>query len=579
MGANLMPRSPGPRLQFSDHLHQEKYRLPGEDYAEKCIRVAKRLCDTQWHYQQYVEMTQGMRFLEAGRIQAAMGAPKAVTPYNCYVSGTIEDSFVEGEGSIMQRATEAAQTLRLGGGIGYDFSTLRHNGALIKKLLSYSTGPVSFMGIYNAICLCIASAGHRRGAQMGVLRIDHPDIEEFIEAKGNADKLTGFNISVAVTDEFMHCLEYQQPFHLRWKGEVIKTVDPETLWAKIMSHAWDWAEPGVIFIDTINRMNNLWYCETIASTNPCGEQPLPPHGACLLGSFNLAKYIKPMGLGLCYDFDWELLRSDVPLAVRALDNVIDQAIYPLPAQETEAKSKRRMGLGITGLANAAEAMGFSYGSNRFLEFELGVLEVLRDEAYRASVELAKEKGPFELFDAVKYGQGQFIKTLPEDIRFDIARHGIRNSHLTSIAPTGTISFCADYVSSGIEPVFEYEATRTVNMPNGVMDVDVSDYAYREWGVKGKLAADVTAQEHIEVLAVAAAKVDSAVSKTCNVDGTMEHSEFQNLYRQAWRRGAKGCTTFNKDGKRMGIMVKAEKEEAEDNATCFIDPETGRRDCS
>lgn len=578
-----MIKEPGPKLAFSEILHSEKYRInKSETFREAIGRVAACLKDDDDHFKVFRDITMDLRFLAAGRVQAAMGAPKAVTPYNCYVSGTIEDSFVEGPGSIMERAKEAAQTMRMGGGIGYDFSTLRPNGDLIRKLQSQSTGPISFMNIYDAICRCVASSGHRRGAQMGVLRIDHPDVEEFVLVKNDLTKLTGFNISLAITDEFMQCLQDKKPFPLKFEGRTYRQIDPVALWEMIMRSTWDYGEPGVLFIDTINRMNNLWYCETIAATNPCGEQPLPPHGACLLGSFNLTRYIRDEG-SKAFSFDWDQFLEDIPPVVRAMDNVIDRALYPLPQQQMEALSKRRMGLGITGLANAAEALGFQYGSPGFIDFELQILEALREGTYMASINLAKEKGSFPKFDADMFLAGDFAKTLPENIRHGIRKHGIRNSHLTSIAPTGTISFTADYVSSGIEPVYEYEGKRIVNMPDGQVTVDVSDYGYREFGVKGKLTHSVTAQEHIDVLAAASNLVDSAVSKTCNVNGSMDWEDFKGLYEQAWERGCKGCTTFNKDGKRAGILLGKEDpdepQSEEPEIACFIDPHTGQKECT
>ncbi len=573
-----MVHRPGPQLVFSDQLHAEKYRLPGEDFREGVNRSASALKDDDEHFHVLREILLDMRFMFAGRIQAAMGAPKQVTAYNCFVSGTIDDSFIEGSGSIMQRASEAAQTMRMGGGIGYDFSTLRPRGSIISKLQSRSSGPVSFMTIYDAICRCIASSGHRRGAQMGVMRIDHPDVEEFIRAKQNTTELTGFNLSLAVTDEFMRCLATGEAFPLKWEGRKYREVDPGALWEALMRATWDWGEPGVLFIDTINRHNNLWYCEEIAATNPCGEQPLPPHGACLLGSFNLVKYVTAPTALLHGDryFNWDQLREDVPPVVRAMDNVVDRALYPLSQQRTEALAKRRMGLGVTGLANAAEVLGYPYGSADFLEFQLHVLEVLRDAAYLASVDLASEKGSFPKFDRDMFLAGEHAKTLSDEVRGAIHRHGLRNSHLTSIAPTGTISFCADYVSSGIEPVFEYEGQRLVNMPDGQRLVEVSDYGFREFGVRGRLAADVTAQEHIDVLAAASVLVDSSVSKTCNVDDSMPWESFKGLYQQAWERGCKGCTTFNRDGKRMGMLLS--KVDSESDAVCHIDPVSGQRDC-
>lgn len=605
----------GPQVPYSQELHAQKYRGSGESFREAMNRIAAALKDDDQHFADFRDALLGMRFLPAGRIQSAMGSTRQVTPYNCYVSGTISDSFVDGEGSIMARAAEAAATMRMGGGIGYDFSTLRPRGDLIRKLQSHSSGPISFMHIFDAICKCVASSGHRRGAQMGVMRVDHPDIEDFIHAKQPGKdvqplwdlvaelpdgpeksqliqslqstlKLTGFNVSVAITDKFMECVQTGEPFPLTFEGRLYREVDARALWEQIMRGTWDWAEPGVLFIDTINRMNNLWYCETIAATNPCGEQPLPPYGACLLGSFNLVKYIYKDGAGR-YAFDWDQYREDIPQVVRAMDNVVDRAIYPLPQQKQEAQGKRRMGLGITGLANAAEALGHEYGSPAFLAFEAEVLDTLRDESYLASAHIAKVKGSFPKFDKDKYLQGQFIKTLREDVRDAIAKYGIRNSHLTSIAPTGTISLCADNVSSGIEPVFAYSFDRTVIEFSGPRVETVEDYGARVFGVRGKTCSRVTVQEHVAVLTVAAQRVDSAVSKTCNVPSDIGWEDFKNVYVSAWEGGAKGCTTFRLGGKRSGILVakddgsEAEPKapEAEESASqCRIDPATGRREC-
>lgn len=565
----------GPQTELAENMDATKYRLPGESFRDKCSRVAGGLKDSDEHFHAYRGILLDQRFLPGGRVQSSIGTGKGVTAYNCFVSGSIEDSFVTGEGSIMARATDAAATMRLGGGIGYDFSTLRPRGDLINKLQSSSTGPIAFMHIFDAICKATSSSGHRRGAQMGVLRVDHPDIQEFITAKQNKDQLTGFNISVGITDEFMQCLQKKKPFALRFGGKVYREVDPGVLWEQIMRSTWDWAEPGVLFIDAINRMNNLWYCETIAATNPCGEQPLPPYGACLLGSFNLTKYIKQDLTG--WNFDFDQYRADIPHVVRAMDNVVDRTIYPLPEQEAEAKAKRRMGLGVTGLANAAEALGFPYGSESFLGFQNLVLSVLRTEAYSASADLAAEKGAFPLFDREKYLQSEFIRDLPDWLQEKIARLGIRNSHLTSIAPTGTISMTADNVSSGIEPVFSHESYRIIQRWDGPEQVVLKDYAMQEWGVYGKPSADVTVQEHLAVLSAAQRYMDSAVSKTCNVGDDCTWEEFKDVYIQAWRMGCKGITTYRASGLRGAVLV-AKPTEKEAQSSCEFDPATGRKNC-
>lgn len=579
----------GPQTRVGDYFHAMKYRAEGEDFREANNRVASALKDSDEHYHQFRDITGHQRFMAAGRVQSAMGSSRATTPYNCYVSGTIEDSFVHGEGNIMQRATEAAATMRMGGGIGYDFSTLRPRGDVIRKLQSHSSGPISFMAIFNEVCKCVASSGHRRGAQMGVMRVDHPDIEEFINAKHNITELTGFNLSIAITDEFMEAVLAGTDFELRWGGQTYNTVDARSLWETIMRSTWDWAEPGVLFIDRMNSMNNLWYCETIAATNPCGEQPLPPFGACLLGSFNAAKYVKPKTVRTlsqaAWEFNWAQLRADIPPVVRAMDNIVDRARYPLPQQRAEAHNKRRMGLGVTGMANAGEALGFPYGSPEYLDWQEEVLKTIAIECYRSSALLAAEKGPFPAYDAEKYLQGKFIVQLGEeapDVLELIRAHGLRNSHLTSIAPTGTISLTADNCSSGIEPVFDYLQERPVNTPGGVEIVEVSDYGVANFGVRGKRAHEVTAQEHVAVLASAQKWVDSSVSKTTNMDSSMPWDDFKDLYMTAWKSGCKGCTTFNKDGKRIALLTgkatNGPAPEVGEGMTCEIDPVTGLREC-
>jgi ribonucleoside-diphosphate reductase alpha chain len=574
----------GPTLEVSEGIHKEKYRGQGESFKDAMTRVAEALKDNDSHFNNLRTILYEQRFLPAGRVQSAMGAPRRVTPYNCFVSETIEDSM----GGIMDAVARAAETMRLGGGIGYDFSTLRPRGSRIKSLESKSSGPLSFMNIFDATCKTIASAGHRRGAQMGVLRVDHPDIEEFVTAKQNNHALTDFNISVGVTDEFMEAVKNGSDFDLVFKGKVIRTIDARALWDKIMRSTWDWAEPGILFIDRINRKNNLWYCEKIAATNPCGEQPLPPNGACLLGSFNLAKYIiKHDGK---YVFNMNQLRNDIPHVVRAMDNVVDRAIYPLPEQEQEAKSKRRMGLGVTGVANAIEALGFPYGTDRFLKTLEEIMGVIRDVAYTTSVELAIEKGPFPLFTQA-YLESGFAKSLPDNIRNLISEHGIRNSHLLSVAPTGTISLSADNVSSGIEPVFRLFYDRKIQEFDGERIERVEDYGYRVFGTEGKVADELSVFDHIKVLNVASKFVDSACSKTCNVGDDVSWEDFKKVYMDAYEGGASGCTTFRAAGNRSGILTAskdediAEEEKVEETqdfvdegGACYYDPSTGLRSC-
>lgn len=566
----------GPSIPVSKEIHQEKYRGEQESFYEAMTRIANELADDYEQFRSFRNILLNMRFLPGGRIQASIGSPRTTTAMNCYVSGTIEDSF----DSIMQRATEAGITMRLGGGIGYDFSTLRPRGDRIVSLDSRSSGPISFMGIYDSICHTISSAGHRRGAQMGVLRVDHPDIEEFIRAKQNEDNLRAFNISIGITDEFMDCVINNKPFDLKFDDKVYKTINATKLFEEIMRSTWDWAEPGVLFIDRINEYNNLHYCETIAATNPCGEQPLPPYGACLLGSFNLVKYLLKTEDG--YTFNYDQLRYDIPFVVRAMDNIHDTTVFPLEAQAKESQDKRRMGLGVTGVANAGEMMGMQYGSQEFLTWLEEVLVTVRDTVYNASIDLAKEKGPFPLFDAIEYLGGAFVKTLPQNIRRRIRKYGIRNSHLLSIAPTGTISLSADNVSSGIEPVFSHRYERTIQKFDGPIKEIVEDYAYRSTDIEGKTATECTAQEHLEVLIVASKYVDSSVSKTINCNPKMPWEEFKEIYITAWKQGCKGCTTFNPSGKRYGILnvteTGPEPTDVKAAEACYIDPATGKKTC-
>ena len=564
-----------------------KYRQEGESFDDKVQRIAVALSDGDEHEFELKDILGDLRFLPAGRVQNAIGSKRITTAYNCFVSGVVEDNM----NSIMEKAAEAAETMRRGGGIGYDFSKLRPRGDLIRSLDSQSSGPVSFMGIFDAVCQTIASSGHRRGAQLSALRVDHPDIYDFIGCKRNTDKLTGFNISVGITDAFMEALEREDDsFDLVFDGKVYRTVSARDLWDNIMESTWDWAEPGVLFLDRIAEMNNLHYCEEINTTNPCGEQPLPANGACLLGSFNLTKYVEDG------KFNFSQFKSDIPHVVRAMDNVIDRTIYPLKVQADEAKHKRRMGLGVTGLANAGEMLGFPYGSEPFLGWAEKVFACLRDNTYRSSARLAAEKGAFPAYRP-DYLKSNFVRTLPASVKKEIREHGIRNSHLTSIAPTGTISLVADNVSGGIEPVFSHYYDRTIQTFEGPIVERVEDYAYSR-GTKGRTADSLSTKEHLDVLSLAQHYVDSACSKTINVGDEVSYEEFKQIYLSAWKAGVKGCTTFRVSGRRFGIFnapveekeegesqtqevsPQVREEETSDAATaCFIDPLTGQRECS
>jgi ribonucleoside-diphosphate reductase alpha chain len=572
---NYGHNSYGPQVQACDDLHAQKYRLPNEAFNEACVRQAASMSDDDAHRRVFKDILLNQRYMPAGRVQAAMGSPKNVTAYNCFVSGVIEDSM----DSIMDKAKEAAETMRRGGGIGFDFSRIRPRNDRIVSLDSSASGPVSFMAIFDSVCNTIVSAGHRRGAMMSVLRVDHPDIEEFIRAKKDASTLTNFNISVGVTDEFMSCVTTGKPFDLVFDGRVYQTIDASALWDEIMRNNWDWAEPGVLFLDRINDDNNLQYVETIEATNPCGEQPLPPYGACLLGSFNLVKYMYRGNQHKdYYSFDFTQFKEDIPHVVRAMDNVIDRTQYPLVAQEKEAKAKRRMGLGITGLANVLTLLGIRYGSPDAVRITRKITKTLMCGTYEASALLAEEKGAFPEYRP-EYNASRFIQRLPKDLRELIQKNGIRNSHLTSIAPTGTISFTADNISSGVEPVFSNQLDRTVQTEQGPIIVPLKDYVYNTYNLRNVEADELTTHDHLDMQIAVQPFVDSAVSKTINVADDVTFDEFKGVYMKAWKGKLKGCTTFRAAGKRYGILNKVEPlEEPIEGAACFIDPATGNKEC-
>jgi ribonucleoside-diphosphate reductase alpha chain len=510
----------------------------------------------------------GYRFLPAGRILAGAGTERSVTLFNCFVMGTIPDSM----DGLFSQLREAALTLQQGGGIGYDFSTIRPKGAPVEGVGADASGPVSFMDVWDSMCRTIMSAGSRRGAMMATLACDHPDIEEFVEAKHKPGRLSMFNLSVLASDRFMQAVKDDAPWDLAFGGRVYKTLRARDLWDRIMRSTYEIAEPGVIFIDRINALNNLRYCETIRATNPCGEQPLPPYGACLLGSINLAKLVKnPFAEDAALDL--AALEDLTRTAVRFLDDVIDISRFPLEAQRAEAMAKRRIGLGVTGLADALIFCGTRYGSPQSLEMIERWLSALCHAAYRASAELAREKGAFPLFDREEYLARPFVQNLPEDIRGLIAEHGIRNGLLTSIAPTGTISLFAGNVSSGIEPVFATSYTRRVLLPDGsTRDEAVSDYAASVF--RAKFGEDtelpdyfVTAQmlspgDHLAVQAAAQKYIDSSISKTVNVPASISFDAFKDVYARAYEMGCKGCTTYRPNAV-TGAVLTAPEQEAPD----------------
>ncbi|WP_147125864.1 adenosylcobalamin-dependent ribonucleoside-diphosphate reductase [Shimia ponticola] len=534
-------------------------------------RIAKALASVEkdpeeWEDRFYAAL-EDFKFLPAGRITAGAGTARKVTLFNCFVMGTIPDSM----GGIFDMLKEAALTMQQGGGIGYDFSTIRPKGADVKGVAADASGPLSFMDVWDAMCRTIMSAGSRRGAMMATMRCDHPDIEDFIEAKSDAARLRMFNVSVLVTDPFMAAVKADAPWDLVFDGKVYRTVQARALWDKIMQATFDYAEPGVIFIDRINQANNLNYVETIAATNPCGEQPLPPYGACLLGSVNLSRLVvDPFGDDA--RLDEEALNELVATAIRMMDNVVDASRFPLEAQAREAEAKRRIGLGVTGLADALLMVGSRYGSDEAAELTDRWLKAIARASYLASVELAKEKGAFPLFEAEPYLSSGNMMQMDDDVRGAIADHGIRNALVTSIAPTGTISLYAGNVSSGIEPVFAYAYTRKVLQKDGSKtEEEVVDYAVQMWREKmgdAELpdyfvnAQTLAPLEHVKMQAAAQKWVDSSISKTINCPADISFDDFKEVYMEAWDSGCKGCTTYRPNAVTGSVLSVAEEKPAE-----------------
>ena len=562
---------------IAEQIWDMKYRLKAADgtvmdqtVEDTWRRIARALAAVEaepavWEARFYAAL-EGFKYLPAGRITAGAGTGRSVTLFNCFVMGTIEDSL----GGIFEGLKEAALTMQQGGGIGYDFSTIRPKGAAVQGVAADASGPLSFMDVWDAMCRTIMSAGSRRGAMMAVMRCDHPDIEAFIAAKKDPARLRMFNLSVLVTDAFMAAVKADGPWDLVFGGRVYQTVQARDLWARIMRNTFDFAEPGVIFIDRINAANNLNYVETIAATNPCGEQPLPPYGACLLGSVNLPTLVT----GAFTDaarLDEAALAALVRVAVRMMDNTVDASRFPLEAQRQEARAKRRIGLGVTGLADALLMCGLQYGSDAAVATTDAWMHLVAREAYLASVELAQEKGAFPLFDAEKFLASGNMLGMDGDVRDAVAQHGIRNALLTSIAPTGTISLYAGNVSSGIEPVFAYAYTRKVLQKDGSRtEEEVVDYAVRLWReMHGDAPLPwyfVNAQtlpplDHVKMQAAAQRWVDSSISKTINCPEDISFDDFQQVYMAAWDQGCKGCTTYRPNAVTGSVLTVSETAEA------------------
>jgi ribonucleoside-diphosphate reductase alpha chain len=565
---------------ISQQIWDMKYRLRGPaNGAIAGEAIDKTIEDTWWRVaracaepekeperwaEQFYQAMSDFRFLPAGRVVAGAGAGRQVTLFNCFVMGAIPDDM----GGIFAHLREAALTMQQGGGIGYDFSTLRPKGTIVKGVGADASGPLSFMDVWDSMCRTIMSAGYRRGAMMATLSCEHPDIEAFIEAKREPGRLRMFNLSVLVTDAFMQAVAEDAPWQLSFGGTVAKVLRARELWDKIMRATYAYAEPGVIFIDRINQRNNLWYCERINATNPCGEQPLPPYGACLLGSLNLARFVEdPFTREARLDTD--RLAGIIPDAVRMMDNIIDISNFPLSEQRKEAEQKRRIGLGVTGLADALIMCGLRYGSSDAVTATEKWLGTIQRAAYLASTALAAEKGAFPLFDRDKYLAGPTVAGLDPEVRAAIAEHGIRNALLTSVAPTGTISLFADNVSSGLEPVFSFRYTRNVLMPDGTRrEEEVSDYAYRAFRrLNGETAplpdyfVDVQTlqpEDHLVMQAAVQRHVDSSISKTINLPADIPFERFKDVYAQAYALGCKSCTTY-RPNEVTGAVLEARPE--------------------
>ena len=557
-----VPIPPGFPAPIAREIWSRKYRFAGsaevvgdETLDDTFWRVARAAASVEkggkraqeTFARNFHEAFADFGFLPAGRILAGAGTSRNVTLFNCFVLGRIADDL----GGIFDNVKDAALTMQAGGGIGHDFSTLRPRGALVKSIGADASGPVSFMDVWDAMCRTIMSAGQRRGAMMATLRCDHPDIEDFIAAKADPARLRNFNLSVLVTDPFMAAVREDKAWDLVFEGKVYKTVSARGLWEKLMRATYDYAEPGVIFIDRVNAQNNLGYCETITATNPCGEQPLPPFGACLLGSINLAALVEDRFTPQA-TIDLGKLESRVATAIRFLDNVIDISRYPLKAQAEEAKAKRRIGLGITGLADALIFLGLPYGSAAARAKAAEWMAAIQDASYRASALLAAEKGAFPLFDKDNFLQRPNVQRLSAGTKALIAEHGIRNGCLTSIAPTGTISLLAGNVSSGIEPVFDFSYLRRILQAGAPAQETVEDFAhahYRALHPDGPLppafvrAGDLTPRQHLSMQAALQPFVDSAISKTINCPEAISFEAFRDVYREAFEAGLKGCTTY------------------------------------
>lgn len=592
---------------IATHIWETKYRYYSDtvpmdkDITSTWQRVARAAAQAEttdisnWQ-ERFYDLLADFHFLPGGRILAGAGTDKDVTLFNCFVMGTIDDSM----DGIFEALKEAALTMQQGGGVGYDFSTLRPRGFIAHHRGTVASGPVSFMHIWDAMCATVLSTGARRGAMMATLRCDHPDIEEFIRAKREHGSLTRFNLSILITNKFMQAVSNDEQWPLifpvedqqladqycEWPGydtpvpcRIVRRVRARELWQQIMRGTYEYAEPGVLFYDRINQENNLHYREIISATNPCGEIPLPPYGACNLGSFNLTRYINnPFtdNAGL----DWPRLQEDVNVAVRFLDNIIDISRFPLVRHQAYETGSRRIGLGISGLADALIMLGHRYDSDAARQWAAEVMQTLCHQAYSASIALAQEKAPFPFFDAEAYQRSPFIQRLPDKLQQQIRKHGIRNSHLLAIAPTGTISLYAHNISSGIEPVYDLQAKRRVlNHDGEFVDFQVRDYAWQLWKQQHpdaprpdyfRTAMQIDPRDHLLMQAKLQPYIDNAISKTINVPENYPFEQFQDLYRLAYDNGLKGCTTYRPNPVTGAILTTDEIEES--HHCCSIERE-------
>ncbi len=569
----------------SEWTWNAKYRAmtddgePESDIQQTWHRVARAVsteeADAERWQEAFHSVLSGFLFLPGGRVLAGAGTGKRVTLFNCFVAGPIRDSIA----GILDSLKETAVTMQHGGGIGCDFSGLRPSGAPAVRSGSVASGPLPFMHTWNSLCETLLATSTRRGAMMGTLRCDHPDIEAFIAAKQAKDALANFNLSVLISDGFMQAVADHAEWPLVYPAgdEVYRTLPARDLWQQIVRSAHDSAEPGVLFVDRINRDNNLWYCETISATNPCGEIPLPPHGACDLGSINLTALVRDPFTAKSR-LDWRKLRDAAGIAVRFLDDVIDISRFPVQEQAEQARNTRRIGLGITGLADALAMLGMEYDSDDGRAFAIKVMASMRDTAYETSIELAREKEPFPSFDEDSYLDAPFIRRLPGKLQADIAKYGTRNSHLLAIAPAGTISLLAGNVSSGIEPIYALQATREVrDREVQSCRLDLRDYAYEMWAAvtDGKedlppslvTVEELPAAAHLAMQACLQPYVDNAISKTINLAPDASVADVDAIFSEAYSAGLKGCTVY-RPGSRSGQVLRSRDE----SHCCHVDRE-------